>query len=190
MLFQLLYTKPNPTIKYEYLTDSNPDETSNDIPTASPPDHQMPRHHRHHNSETYLRDLKRSKSGTSLAKQPDYSNLESKFQIESNVIGDRKFVWKILSFTQCSRTCGGGLQIGKFRCVEVNLSLEEKEVSAIHCLGPPPPSRRRRCGGAPCPPRWRAAAWGPCPICGPAQRTRIVGCVQDHARGITKVINI
>lgn len=142
----------------------------------------MPRHHRHH-AESHLRDLDRARSMSS--KQPDTNKLESQSQIESNVIGDRTFAWKILSFTPCTRTCGWGLQIGKFKCVEIGV--KDKEVSPVHCSGTSPPSRRRRCGGVPCPPRWRAAAWGPCPVCGPAQRTRIVGCVQDHARGITKV---
>ncbi|CAH0724437.1 unnamed protein product, partial [Brenthis ino] len=182
----ILYTQPNPNIKYEYLTDSMPDETSNDIPTASNvvEHHQTQRHHRHHNAESHTRVLENS--APSLAKQPEGNSAESQYQIESNVIGDRQFVWKILSYTQCSRTCGGGLQIGKFKCVEID-GKEDREVSPAHCTGSPPQSRRRRCGVAPCPPRWRAAAWGPCPVCGPAHRTRIVGCVQDHARGITKI---
>ncbi|XP_053614629.1 thrombospondin type-1 domain-containing protein 4-like [Plodia interpunctella] len=180
----ILYTQPNPSIKYEFLTDG-PDE-SNDIPTSNnEPRRPMQRHHRHHVAES-RNELGNAKSETSMVKRPDFKNLESKSQIESNVIGDRKFVWKILSFSPCSRSCGGGLQVGKFRCVELT-DKGDKEVSSVHCTGAPPPSRRRRCGGAPCPPRWRAAAWGACPLCGPAQRTRLVGCVQDHARGIIKI---
>lgn len=134
--------------------------------------------------QTHTKEL--GKEDSSLSKNPDFNNLESQSQVQSNVIGNRKFVWKILSFNQCSRTCGGGLQIGKYKCAELG-EKEDKEVSPVHCTGSALPSRRRRCGGAPCPPRWRAAAWGACPVCGPAHRTRIVGCVQDHARGITKV---
>ncbi|XP_049876741.1 thrombospondin type-1 domain-containing protein 4-like [Pectinophora gossypiella] len=194
----VLYTQPNPSIKYEYLTDSETDETSNDIPMSNniPQHHAGTRHHRHHNAN-HTRALDHPKSDTTLPfftfhdstlpkQQPHTNTLESQSQVETNAIGNRKFTWKILSFTQCSRTCGGGLQVGKFKCVEVTGG-EDKEISPAHCEGSPPPSRRRRCGGAPCPPRWRAAAWGPCPVCGPAHRTRIVGCVQDHARGITKI---
>ncbi|XP_045522830.1 thrombospondin type-1 domain-containing protein 4-like [Pieris brassicae] len=179
----VLYTQPHPNIKYEYLTDSLPDETSNDIPTeVSVPHHQVQRHHRHHNAESHTRD----KIDPTLSRHPDYNSKENQINVESNVIGNRQFIWKILSYTQCSRSCGGGLQIGKYKCVEV-VGREDREVSPAHCTGSPPSARRRRCGGNPCPPRWRAAAWGPCPVCGPAHRTRIVGCVQDHARGITKI---
>lgn len=103
-----------------------------------------------------------------------------------NKVGSRIFVWKVLSFSQCTRSCGGGTQIGKFRCVEESKGAD-REVSAVHCKGSAPPSRRRRCGYVPCPPKWRAAAWSLCPTCGPANRTRIVGCVEEHARGIIKV---
>ncbi|XP_068620174.1 ADAMTS-like protein 4 isoform X2 [Battus philenor] len=179
----VLYTQPNPNIKYEYLTDLPPDETTNDIPSAnSIQHHQTARHHRHHNAESHTRALDNSKSDQQL----DFPSKETQLQIDSNIIGDRKFMWKVLSFTQCSRSCGGGLQIGKFKCVEIS-DKEDREVSSAHCSGSPPSSRRRRCGNVPCPPRWRAAAWGPCPVCGPAHHTRIVGCVQDHARGITKI---
>lgn len=183
---RVLYTRSSANIKYEFLTDSASDE-SNDIPTASNevPHHQMQRHHRHHNSDPLRRDNE-SKSGTSLMKHPDFKTLESKSQIDSNVIGERKFVWKILTYTPCSRSCGGGHQIGKFKCVELT-EKGDREVARVYCNGTPPPSRRHSCGNAPCPPRWRAAAWGACPVCGPAIRTRIVGCVQDHARGIIKI---
>lgn len=179
-VFQILYTQPNPSIKYEYLTDGTADE-SNDIPSNTP-QHESPhqRHHRHHSSESHTKSLDKPN-------QTSFNDLSAPSQVENNIIGDRKFIWKVLAFTPCSRSCGGGLQVGKFKCVEVADGLEGKEVSAAHCTGSPPPSRRRRCGGAACPPRWRAAPWGPCPVCGPAHRTRIVGCVQDHAKGITKV---
>ncbi|XP_050674394.1 ADAMTS-like protein 4 isoform X2 [Leptidea sinapis] len=184
----VLYTQPRPNIKYEYLTDSLPDENSNDIPTETSPivHHTMQRHHRHHNAESHTRAIE--KSEPKLSRYPDHKSNEARYQneLESNVIGDREFIWKIISYTQCSRTCGGGLQIGKFKCVEIGGKVD-REVSPAHCTGSPPSAKRRRCGAIPCPPRWRAAAWGPCPVCGPAHRTRIVGCVQDHARGITKI---
>ncbi|KAI8420125.1 hypothetical protein MSG28_008706 [Choristoneura fumiferana] len=182
----ILYTQPSPNIKYEYLTDSE-DETSNDIPTVNPPPqhHQATRHHRHHSAESHTRALEYP-SEPSLSRPMNHNQNTFDNRADANTGGERKFTWKVLSFNQCTRTCGGGLQIGKFRCVEID-GKNDREVSAVHCSGNPPPSRRRRCGMNPCPPRWRAAPWGTCPVCGPAYRTRIVGCVQDHARGITKI---
>ncbi|KAI8420131.1 hypothetical protein MSG28_008710 [Choristoneura fumiferana] len=78
------------------------------------------------------------------------------------------------------------IMVGKYRCVETSIN-GDRDVAPIHCTGSSPSSKRRRCGNIPCPPRWRSATWSQCPTCGPATRTRIVGCVQDHSRGITKV---
>ncbi|XP_060805417.1 ADAMTS-like protein 4 [Amyelois transitella] len=180
----VLYTQPNPSITYEYFTESSPIDievesvTKANIPPIKP---SLPKHtRRHHSFDVY-------RPGISIPRFLDNDSKETSAEegIE-NVVGTRRFTWKILSYTQCTRTCGGGIQLGKFRCVETTSGVD-REISPIHCSGPAPAGRRRRCGTAPCPPRWRAAAWSTCPECGPAARTRIVGCVQDHARGITKV---
>lgn len=155
--------------------------------SAVTPHRQMHHHHRHHVGESHTKSLEHSRSDPSLSNSLEMSNaLDPVPQLEGNTISGRKFVWKILTFTECTRSCGGGLQIGKFRCVEINGG-DERDVAPVHCTGASPPPRRRRCGLGPCPPRWRAAPWGDCPMCGPAKRSRIVGCVQDHAKGITKV---
>ncbi|XP_052755771.1 thrombospondin type-1 domain-containing protein 4-like [Galleria mellonella] len=180
----ILYTQPNPSIKYEYFIESKPGDidietaTRTDLPEIVPP---IPTKHsrRHHGFE---------RSRPNFSKYPDLTSMskEEDDDIKENIVGTRRFIWKILSYTQCSRTCGGGLQLGKYRCVEISAGTD-REVSSVHCSGPTPAGRRRRCGNIPCEPKWRAAAWSTCPKCGPALRTRIVGCVQDHWRGITKV---
>lgn len=158
------------------------------------PDSQLsvsPKHSRRHHTSNSDTSLRKGPLSSTISKYP-HSNIH-KDGIEGvessieNIIGSRKFVWKVLSFSQCSSSCGGGTQLGKFRCVEVNNNSADKEVSTVHCSGSPPPNRRRRCGTAACPPKWRSAAWSSCPSCGPANRTRIVGCVQDHSHGIIKV---
>ncbi|XP_069361388.1 ADAMTS-like protein 4 isoform X1 [Maniola hyperantus] len=180
----VLYTQPNPSIRYEYFTESIPGQV--DVESVTYPNLQeptvLPKHtRRHHGFDAYPRSGIRHPDSAGLGKD---SSIENSF--EENIVGERKFIWKILSYTQCSRSCGGGIQVGKYRCVEAN-SMGDREVSSVHCSGSPPAGKRRRCGQGPCAPRWRAAAWSPCPQCGPATRTRIVGCVQDHSRGITKV---
>ncbi|KAI5635123.1 ADAM-TS spacer 1 domain-containing protein [Phthorimaea operculella] len=185
----VLYTQPNPSIKYEYFTESLPGEIDTD--TATRPNFpevlstaQTKHIRRHHSFDAYPRPT------VNVPRYPDFTSTSreavSDEDVEENFIGGRKFMWKILSYTQCSRSCGGGIQVGKYRCVESN-PINDKEVSPVHCSGAAPATRRRRCGNIPCPPRWRSAAWSSCPKCGPATRTRIVGCVQDHSRGITKV---
>ncbi|CAK1551453.1 unnamed protein product [Leptosia nina] len=177
----VLYTQPNPSIKYEYFTNAMPGEVDIESITKAQTD-SPPKHIRRHHGFDYSR--------ANVPRHPDVSglskDLSSENAIEENIVGSRKFMWKILSYSQCSRSCGGGFQVGKYRCVESS-SNGDREVSPVHCIGSAPPGRRRRCGSIPCPPRWRAATWSACPQCGPASRIRIVGCVQDHSKGITKI---
>ncbi|XP_028169926.1 thrombospondin type-1 domain-containing protein 4-like [Ostrinia furnacalis] len=184
----VLYTQPNPSIRYEYFTESLSNEGEIEISTRPNIPEILPsiatKHiRRHHTFETFPRP--------SVSRFPDLVSMSKEVgnndDVEENVVGSRKFIWKITSYSQCTRSCGGGIQLGKYRCVEISTNGSDKEVSPVHCPGSSPVGRRRRCNNAPCPPRWRAAAWSACPYCGPASRTRIVGCVQDHFRGITKV---
>lgn len=186
----LLYTQPHPSIKYEYFTESPAGEVDE---TATRPDltemssTAASKHiRRHQSSEVFHRHT------SSVQRHHDLVGVSKEFEsfeddTEQVIVGNRRFFWKVMSYTQCTRSCGGGIQLGKYRCVESSGSEADREVSSVHCAGSPPPGRRRRCGNVPCPPRWRAAAWSSCPQCGPAIRTRIVGCVQDHSRGITKI---
>ncbi|XP_073953760.1 ADAMTS-like protein 4 [Choristoneura fumiferana] len=184
----ILYTQPNPSIKYEYYTESKGGEIEIESITRSSileiPSTFSPKHTRRHHSLDYPRvvNVPRFPNTNGISKE----NFNSEEEFEENIVGDRRFVWKILTYTQCSRSCGGGIQVGKYRCVETSIN-GDRDVAPIHCTGSSPSSKRRRCGNIPCPPRWRSATWSQCPTCGPATRTRIVGCVQDHSRGITKV---
>lgn len=66
-----------------------------------------PKHtRRHHGFDSHLQH-----------KRPESAGLTKDISGESgmeNVIGGRKFVWKIISYTQCSRSCGGGIQVVKY----------------------------------------------------------------------------
>ncbi|KAL0869884.1 hypothetical protein ABMA27_006086 [Loxostege sticticalis] len=185
---KVLYTQPNPSIRYEYFTESLSNEGEIEISTRPNINEILPsvatKHiRRHHTFETFPRpSVSRFPDLVSMSKE-----VNSEDDVEENIVGTRKFIWKITSYSQCTRSCGGGIQIGKYRCVEISAAGSDKDVSPVHCSGSSPVGRRRRCNNVPCPPRWRAAAWSACPQCGPATRTRIVGCVQDHFRGITKI---
>lgn len=45
---------------------------------------------------------------TSMSKE---GSSEDDNNLGENVIGGRIFSWKIMSYTQCSRSCGGGFQV-------------------------------------------------------------------------------
>lgn len=67
----------------------------------------LPKHtRRHHGFDAYPRSGIRHPDSAGLGKE---SSIENNF--EENIIGERKFIWKILSYTQCSRSCGGGIQV-------------------------------------------------------------------------------
>uniref|UniRef100_A0A2A4K7Z3 PLAC domain-containing protein n=1 Tax=Heliothis virescens TaxID=7102 RepID=A0A2A4K7Z3_HELVI len=180
----ILYTQPNPSLKYEYFTETLPGEVESEAVTKTEfvdvtPSSFLTHFRRHHNYDIY------AKKGASGPRHPEININTEDASGDEIIVVNRKFMWKIISYTQCTRTCGGGIQLGKYRCVESKPG--GREVPSAHCAGPSPPPRRRKCGINACPPRWRAAAWTSCPRCGPATRTRIVGCVQDHSRGITKI---
>lgn len=107
--FQILYTQPNPSIKYEYFTESLSGEvetesvTKTDFPDVTPTS--ASKHfRRHHSYDAFSRPAPRH-SDTSKEAGSNEDDLEEV------VIGSRKFVWKILSYSQCTRSCGGGIQV-------------------------------------------------------------------------------
>lgn len=105
--FQILYTQPNPSIKYEYFTESLPGNiesesiTKSDFTNVTPTSKHI---RRHHNYDAF------SKPG-GIPKHLDINREMSEESLGENIIGTRKFVWKILSYSQCTRSCGGGIQV-------------------------------------------------------------------------------
>lgn len=65
---------------------------------------------RHHNFD-YARVGVPKHDITSISKEVSSENDNN---MGDNVIGDRIFSWKIMSYTQCSRSCGGGFQVAFF----------------------------------------------------------------------------
>lgn len=109
-LLQILYTQPNPTIKYEYFTESLNSDVDVETPRADDPDipPTVPTKHsrRHH---TFQESHKLS----GIPRHPDLVSMSKEIEdtVNENVVGERKFMWKVVSYTQCTRTCGGGIQV-------------------------------------------------------------------------------
>lgn len=107
VFFQILYTQPSPNIKYEYFTESLGGETEDEPSRPDAPDLTSKHTRRHHNFESF--------KPSTAPRYPDLTmnnedNGDSS-DVEAYVVGGRKFVWKILSYSQCTRTCGGGIQV-------------------------------------------------------------------------------
>lgn len=66
------------------------------------------KHSSRHHSFDYARVGVPKHDMTSMSKE---GNSEDENNMGDNVIGNRIFGWKIMSYTTCSRSCGGGFQV-------------------------------------------------------------------------------
>lgn len=81
---------------------------------------------RHHNFDSYRPFVAPRYPEYSVSKDDamddNYYTVGSEEQSDQNIVGDRKFVWKILSYTQCTRTCGGGIQVNNVYRIQLLFS--------------------------------------------------------------------
>lgn len=106
------------------------------------------KHISRHHSFDYARVGASKHDMTSMSKE---GSSEKDNNIGGNVVGGRIFSWKIMSYTQCSRSCGGGFQVIFLELVFKD-SFEDEMLytSGIYKpiefrLGGEIPLRRRRC---------------------------------------------
>ncbi|KAM4749056.1 A disintegrin and metalloproteinase with thrombospondin motifs 7 [Rhinophrynus dorsalis] len=96
----------------------------------------------------------------------------------SNEIHPPDFSWRYGSWTECSATCGTGVQRQMVHCVEKVAGLvEERYCDSLSR----PDDRQRSCSEEPCPSRWWVGEWQPCTAtCGPSGlQKRTVLCIQQ-----------
>ncbi|XP_042889225.1 thrombospondin type-1 domain-containing protein 4-like [Penaeus japonicus] len=112
---------------------------------------------------------------------------QGKKQRNKNKQGNKKrkrYEWKVVGFSSCTETCGGGTQTTRVVCVKRK---KGNEVPAKHCADhPKPPEETVRCNLRPCPAEWVPEEWGPCSVsCGLGVQTRSLSCKirlsQGHA---------
>lgn len=104
----------------------------------------------------------------------------------------RKFVWKVIGFTPCSKTCGGGSQQPIIRCVRGDPTRAYTPKKCAHMKKPVVSEGLMKCNSQPCPAFWKLAEWSSC-RCGEfdekTNQTREVKCVQELISGVVIQVN-
>ncbi|KAL7847018.1 hypothetical protein SRHO_G00219980 [Serrasalmus rhombeus] len=84
--------------------------------------------------------------------------------------------WFIGDWTECSKTCDGGMRTRTVLCIRKIGPAEEENLEDSHCLTHRP-IERESCNNQSCPPQWVTLDWSECtPKCGPGFKHRIVLC--------------
>ncbi|KAG1667923.1 A disintegrin and metalloproteinase with thrombospondin motifs 9 [Nymphon striatum] len=102
--------------------------------------------------------------------------LESKPEEFVECVGDCSEVfWKLEEWSECSKTCGGGVQSRVATCVDSNNKvLKDRECSSLS------KQTVRHCNTRGCP-KWDYANWSACSVsCGTGKRIRTMWCQQDN----------
>ncbi|XP_072039252.1 LOW QUALITY PROTEIN: thrombospondin type-1 domain-containing protein 4-like [Amphiura filiformis] len=98
-----------------------------------------------------------------------------------------QYMWFETGRTDCSVTCGGGLQQSIVECVQEN-SYTAVEQNLCDANFKPNP-RPRTCNQEPCPPVWDAGEWGECSrSCGQGRQIRSVVCKQTYTQSLTTTV--
>lgn len=103
----------------------------------------------------------------------------------------RRFFWKIVGFTQCSKLCGGGTQSPVIRCVRENPMRYFKPKRCSHLSKPLINENLIRCNTQPCPAYWKISDWTPCQCNSNSNekpeenyKKREIKCVQELGTGM------
>lgn len=98
----------------------------------------------------------------------------------------RRFTWKVTGYSECSKSCGGGVQEAQVHCVRHNSLLP---VSPYRCAGQEKPFELlvpRTCSTRPCPAEWVTGDWSGCSVtCGTGTQTREQSCRQEISTSLS-----
>ncbi|KAM3590519.1 uncharacterized protein V6R79_011056 [Siganus canaliculatus] len=89
--------------------------------------------------------------------------------------------WEYEGFTECSESCGGGVQEAVVICL--NKQTREAADQSVCVSSRRPPQLLQDCNTQPCPPRWDTGEWSSCSAtCGVGLMTRSVACTHRPSR--------
>ncbi|KAJ8381094.1 hypothetical protein SKAU_G00018720 [Synaphobranchus kaupii] len=106
-----------------------------------------------------------------------YEYTIKKNQKKENEVIEPEYRWKFGAWTDCSTSCGTGLQHQPVRCFEAEAGVVEESLCEPDNR---PDDRHRKCKKMDCPARWWVSGWQPCSAtCGPSGvKKRTVLCVR------------
>ncbi|XP_063226232.1 ADAMTS-like protein 4 isoform X2 [Bacillus rossius redtenbacheri] len=198
----LLYQQPNPGIKYEYMLPMRADGTTPPVPRPAPGVAG--------NSviaPPFVRPGAKQVPGEQTVKDVPVQdwphNRSPVFPYGSGVLGTdsqqgeaphkpppksrgrkRKFAWKLAGFSECSKTCAGGMSASMTVCVRESTQVAVPDKRCSHSEKPRP--QLMRCNTKPCPAEWVAADWGECSAtCGDGVQSRELACKQEITASLT-----
>ncbi|XP_051991912.1 ADAMTS-like protein 1 isoform X1 [Xyrauchen texanus] len=104
------------------------------------------------------------------------AEVESGMEVTSTSEREELHDWEYEGFTECSETCGGGMQEAVIICL--NKQTRETADEKLCVSARRPPQLLQSCNTEPCPPRWEMESWSFCSAtCGVGLQTRAVNCV-------------
>lgn len=102
------------------------------------------------------------------------------------------YVWKVVSFSSCSKTCGGGTLTPIIRCIREGTNKFFNHKRCAHQTKPVLNESVLRCNAQPCPAYWKVEEWSACNCGLPNEhdhQTRDIKCVQELASGVVIQVN-
>lgn len=170
----------NPGIKYEYLLPINT------LPTSS-------------RSDEIVRSVEMEADMPPASSMNNESDNKANSDAENTskaIIEKRKkkhlYVWRVVSFTSCSKSCGGGSLTPIIRCVREGTSKFYAHKRCAHQIKPVLDEHVLKCNSQPCPAYWEVEDWSACNCGLPNEhehQTRNSKCVQELSSGIVIAVN-
>ncbi|XP_039946914.1 ADAMTS-like protein 1 [Hirundo rustica] len=114
-------------------------------------------------------------SGPCNGEANEYTPEETQLLYGSLQEFDELYDWEYEGFTECSESCGGGVQEAVVTCL--NKQTREIAEETLCVSSRRPPQLLKACGVDSCPPRWEIGNWSTCSLtCGVGLQTRDVFC--------------